>query len=286
MFRRKLKYGVILSLLVLSIAIASIILYSQKNNGLKVIFLDVGQGDAILVSEGNYQMLVDGGRDGKLLLGKLGKYIPFWDRNIEIMMATHPDQDHIAGLISVLKSYNVKTVIKNSDKNDTQTYERFQNDIDNEKSENVEAKRGVKIKFPSGTKAEVIYPPSETGDLPDNQSNSGSVVVKITYGNNSFLLTGDLPKNKEKEIINSGLDIGSRVFKVAHHGSKYSTSTEFLDKVNPDDAIISVGKNNSFGHPNQEVLDLLENKGIDILRTDEKGDIVFECKENLDCQIK
>lgn len=286
MFHRKLKYSVILSLLALSIIIAGIIFHSQKNNGLKVVFLDVGQGDAILFSEGNYQMLVDGGRDGKLLLGKLGKYVPFWDRNIEVMLATHPDQDHIAGLIGVLESYNVKTVIKNSDKNDTQTYRRFQDDIAKEKSENIEAKRGVKIKFPSGTEAEIVYPFSETGDLPDNQSNSGSVVVKITSGKESFLLTGDLPKDKEKEIMDSGLDIGSKFLKISHHGSKYSTSAEFLDKINPDDAIVSVGKDNSYGHPNQEVLDLLRNKGVDILRTDEKGDIIFECKENLDCQIK
>lgn len=286
MFFRRLKYGVILSLLSFGVILSVIIFYSWRNNELKIIFLDVGQGDAILVSEGNYQMLIDGGRDGKLLLDKLGRYIPFWDRNIEVMLATHPDQDHIAGLISVLETYKVKTIIKTGDQNDTQTYKRFQGDIASEKSENIEAKRGVKIKFPSGAEAEVVYPFLETGDLSDNQSNGGSVVVKIISGNENFLLTGDLPKDKEKEMINSNLDISSKFLKIAHHGSKYSTSTEFLDKVNPDNAIISVGRNNSYGHPNQEVLELLSSKGVDVLRTDEKGDIIFECKKNSDCQIR
>ncbi len=283
MFNRKLKYGIILFLLILCLILGGIIFYSQNNQDLKVIFLDVGQGDSILISQGSYQMLIDGGRDGKLLLNKLGKYVPFWDRNIEVMLATHPDQDHIAGLINVLSSYNVKTIIKTGDQSETQTYKRFQNDIANEKAENVEAKRGVVVKFPGGAEAEIAYPFSETGDILDRESNSGSVIVKINYGENSFLLTGDFPKEKEQELISSGFDISSKVLKVAHHGSKYSTSIEFLEKVNPTQAVISVGKDNSYGHPSGEVLNLLKEKNINILRTDEKGDIIYDCKKDLIC---
>ena len=268
-------------MLVLSLVLGAIIFYSQNSQEFKVAFLDVGQGDAILVSQGNYQMLIDGGRDGKLLLNKLGKYVPFWDRNIEVMLATHPDQDHIAGLINVLNSYNVKTVIKTGDQSNTQTYKRFQDDIVGEKAENIEAKKGTIIKFPSGAEAKIIYPFSEIGDIQDSQSNSGSIVVKINYGENSFLLTGDFPKDKESEILDS--DISSKVLKVAHHGSKYSTSSEFLKKVNPTDAVISVGKDNSYGHPNEEVLILLKEKNINVLRTDERGDIVYNCKEDSIC---
>lgn len=285
MFNRKLKYSLLLFLLALSMILGAINFYSKNNQDFKAIFLDVGQGDAILISEGSYQMLIDGGRDGKLLLGKLGRYIPFWDRSIEVMLETHPDQDHIAGLINVLNFYNVKTVIKSGDQSDTQTYKRFQEDITSEKAEHIEAKRGVKIIFPSGAEAEIVYPLSETGDIQDNQSNSGSVVVKITFGENSFLLTGDFPKDKETDLINSGFDLSSRVLKVAHHGSKYSTSREFLEKVNPADAVISVGKDNSYGHPNEEVLDFLKEKSINILRTDERGDIVYSCKTGSLCQV-
>ncbi|MFA5777315.1 MAG: ComEC/Rec2 family competence protein [Parcubacteria group bacterium] len=285
MFNRKLKYGLMLSLLALGVVLASVINSSQKSDELKVIFFDVGQGDAILVSQGSYQMLIDGGRDGKLLLNKLGKYIPFWDRNIEVMLATHPDQDHIAGLINVLNFYNVKTIVKTGDQSETQTFKRFQDDIANERAENIEAKRGLAVKFPSGALAEIIYPFSGIGNIQDNQSNSGSVAVKINYGENSFLLTGDLPKEQEKEIINFGEDIASQVLKVAHHGSKYSTSAEFLEKINPKDAIISVGKDNSYGHPNEETTNLLKEKGINIFRTDEMGDIVYSCRKDLPCAV-
>jgi len=286
MSNRKLKYGIILFLLVLSLILGSIILYSRNNEDFKIIFLDVGQGDAILLSQGSYQVLIDGGRDGKLLLEKLGKYIPFWDREIEVILATHPDQDHIAGLIDVLRKYKVKTIIKTQDQSESQTYKTFQEEIEKEKAESVSAKKGTEIKFLSEARAKIIYPFSETGDIQDNGSNGGSTVIKLEIGNENFLLTGDLPKEKESILAGSDLDIASRVLKIAHHGSKYSTSEEFLEKVSPKEAVISVSRNNSYGHPNEEVLNLLKEKNINILRTDEKGDIVFNCKKNLSCQIE
>ena len=250
-----------------------------------MVFLDVGQGDAILILNGSYQMLIDGGRDGRLLLNKLGKYIPFWDRNIETIVATHPDQDHIAGLIDVMEKYNVKAIIENSDQSDTQTFKKFSEDMDLEKANKIEAKNGVKIKFPDGAEAEVIYPIFETGEIIDRESNSGSIVIKLNYGENNFLFTGDLPKEQEKIIVDSGQDIYSGILKIAHHGSKYSTSPEFLEKVNPKDAVISVGKDNSYGHPNREILNLLQEKGINVFRTDEKGDILYKCKKDSFCEL-
>ncbi len=286
MFNRKIKYGIVGFLLALFLVLGNVIWHPQGNDNLEVIFIDVGQGDAILISQGSYQMLIDGGKDGKVLLNKLGKYIPFWDRDIEVMLATHPDQDHIAGLIDVLEAYNVKSVIETGDQSQSQTYKKLQEEISNEKSEKTEAKKGTEIKFPSEATAKIVYPFFETGDINDSNSNSGSVVVKIDYGENSFLLTGDLPKEQEEMIISSGQDINSKILKVAHHGSKYSTGAEFLDKVSPKQTVISVGKGNSYGHPNSEVIDLLKNKNIDILRTDERGDIIYGCKKDLDCEIQ
>jgi competence protein ComEC len=280
MFNRKLKYSVILSLSVLGVIFACIIHFSQEPDKLRVVFLDVGQGDAILISKGNYQMLIDGGRDGKLLLNKLGKYIPFWDRNVEVILATHPDQDHIAGLIDVLQKYNVKNVLKTQDKSESQTYKKFEEEIGNEKSENIDAKKEVSIKISDDAGIEIVYPFSETGDIADNKSNEGSVVVKINYGENSFLLTGDLPKEQEIEIVNSGINIASTIFKIAHHGSKYSNSAGFLEKVNPIQTIISVGKDNSYGHPSGEVVNFLKEKNISVFRTDERGDIAYECAKD------
>ena len=286
MFNRKLKYAALSSLLALGLILANIIYFSKNSDALWVVFLDVGQGDAILISKGNYQMLIDGGRDGKLLLNKLGKYIPFWDRDIEVILATHPDQDHIAGLINVLQKYNVKNVLKTEDKSESQTYKKFEEEINNEKSENVNAKKGVSIKISDEAVVEIIYPFVETGDIVDSKSNEGSVVVKIIYGENSFLLSGDLPEKGEKEIVDSKINIASKIFKIAHHGSKYSNSSEFLEKINPIQTIISVGKDNSYGHPSGEVLGILKEKNINIWRTDEMGDVVYECEKDSECVRK
>lgn len=276
-------YGSILFLLALSLILGSIISYSQKRQDLQVVFLDVGQGDSILISQGSYQVLVDGGRDGKLLLNKLGKYIPFWDRKIEAVVETHPDQDHIAGLIDVLKSYDVSMIVKTDYPSDSQTFKALGEESSKEKAQDIEARMGTEIKFPEGAVLKIIYPFSEVGNMGKNQSNESSVIAKLEYGENRFLLTGDLPKEEEKKIIDSGADIGSVVIKISHHGSKYSNSSEFLEKVNPKEAVISVGKDNAYGHPNQEVINLLAEKNILILRTDERGDIVYECKKDAAC---
>lgn len=286
MLHRKLKYGILSSLLALCFVLFNIIAYAKNDQTLKIVFLDVGQGDAILISEGPYQMLVDGGRDGKLLMNKLGKYIPFWDRNVEVLLATHPDADHIAGLINTLESYKVGATIETGFPSDSLTYKELEEKIVKEKSENIRARQGIEIKFPeSGAVVKLLYPFGGDAEFNKNQSNESSIVARVEVGENSFLLTGDLPKNKEVELISSKVALNSRVLKVAHHGSKYSTGAEFLDAVNPKDAIISVGKNNPYGHPNEEVLQLLQSKNIKILRTDEKGDIVYKCEQNSACEM-
>lgn len=275
MANRKITYIVILAFLILAVIFAGIIYYCENNKSLKVVFLDVSQGDAILVIQGQNQMLVDGGRDGKLILEKLGKYIPFWDRNIEVVVATHPDQDHIGGLVSVLKAYNVKSVIETETRSKSQTYEAWEKKISEEKSNEILAEKGVNVKFSQNLNAEIIYPFSDSSDDDPKDSNEDSVVIKLKAKGASFLLTGDLPSEKEEEIIKAGENVDADILKVAHHGSKYSTSKEFLEKVTPKEAVISVGKNNRYGHPNQEVLERLNSFGVKIIRTDETGDIVY-----------
>ncbi|MDO8529173.1 MAG: MBL fold metallo-hydrolase, partial [bacterium] len=206
MFNRKLKYGILLSLLTLCFVLFGVISYARDRQDLEIIFLDVGQGDAILISEGNYQMLIDGGRNGKLLINKLGRYIPFWDRNIEAILATHPDADHIGGLINAFESYKVGATIETGFPSDSLTYKELENKIVEEKSETIKAKQGIEIKFPeSGAVVRILYPFSGDDNFNKNQSNESSIVAKVEVGESSFLLTGDLPKNKELELINSGL---------------------------------------------------------------------------------
>lgn len=277
MLNRKLIYSLLVFLIVIGLVMGGIILYSFKNNELKVFFLDVGQGDAILISQGGSQVLIDGGRDGKILLEKLGRRIPFWDRQIEIIIATHPDQDHIGGLIDVLRAYGVNTIIETKAGSQSQVYKVWTSAVSEEEAVFMEALAGLKIKFVGGAVGEILYPTHSINDSDSNNSNESSVVLRIDFGENSFIFAGDLPEKQENELIVKNIDF----LKVSHHGSKHSTSESFLDKLNPREAIISVGKNNSYGHPNQEALDRLIKRKINIRRTDEMGDIVYKC-ENID----
>lgn len=278
MHHRKWFYGVLLGLLALAIIAGVMIWRDWKNPILEVVFLDVGQGDAILIQEGNYQMLIDGGKDGKVMLEKLGQYLSFWDRQIEVVVMTHPDQDHIGGLVEVLKNYQVATVVKTNDISESQTYEALLREVRAENSEVIEAIAGTKIKFPSGTEVEVLYPFLTVAENSKNNSNDDSVVVKLRWKDESFLFTGDLPSTKEDELIDRGVNLKSTILKVSHHGSKYSTLDAFLDAVAPAQAIISVGKNNMYGHPNPETLERLKSHNVEVLRTDERGDIIYECQ--------
>lgn len=287
MLNRKLYWGILAGLMAIAIIAGIIILYDLRNQNLEVIFLDVGQGDAILVQEGSQQLLIDGGKDGRLILEKLGKYMPFWDRGIEAVIETHPDQDHIGGLVDIFEDYRIGSVIKTKDVSGSQTFRALEKAADVEKVDLVEAKSGTKIKFPSGAEAEIVFPSGSVAENSRNESNADSVVVKIGWNDEMFLLAGDLPSEEEKQIISGGKDLQATVLKVAHHGSKYSTGDEFLDAVSPDQAIISVGAHNVYGHPSPETLERLKNHNVEILRTDEKGDIIYECKaEESKCQLR
>ncbi|HRY28168.1 MAG TPA: MBL fold metallo-hydrolase [Candidatus Moranbacteria bacterium] len=288
MSNRKLIYPILILLLILAAIIFSIVFFVRKDY-LNIYFLNVGQGDSILVSQGSNQLLIDGGKDGKLMLQKLGKYIPFWDRKIEIVVSTHPDQDHIGGLVDVFKAYNIGTVIKTNAKSDSEVYKKLEEEIAAENAQAVEAKKDVSIKFANGAIADILFPINSIPEAVDDASNGNSVVIKLTYGENSFLLTGDLPDAQETNLTRDALaknSLNSQILKVSHHGSKYASSDEFLAAVKPADAIISVGKN-SYGHPNQETLDRLIKKGIKIFRTDEIGDIIYQCQNlNDKCQMQ
>jgi competence protein ComEC len=277
MRNRKIKYSILCVLIMLAIILSVVILHG-KNAPLQVAFLDVGQGDSILISQGSQQLLIDGGKDGKLLLEKLGKYIPFWDRNIETIIETHPDQDHIGGLISVLNAYSVGSVLETRMQSQSQTFKKLEEEIVKNKIEKIEARKDVTIKFTSGAIAQILYPFEAVTDIDGKDTNMYSVVVKLTVGENKFLFTGDLPTTQENELLARDVDVAAQVLKVGHHGSKYSSGSLFLEAVKPMDAIISAGKNNPYGHPSQEALQRLLQHRINIIRTDESSDIVYECQ--------
>lgn len=280
---RKLIYGGLVTLMAVGLILGLIIFYLQKSDELKVVFINVGQGDAILIESGSNQIIIDGGRNEELLMERLGEFMPFWDRTIEVMVITHPDADHFGGLLGVLKNYKVENIIKTDAESNSRIWNTLKQIIVEKKNNQILAINGLNIKFPNLAKIETLFPFQKVSKYPKN-TNETSVVIKLIYGENSFLFTGDLPISKEKELLQSGIDIKSRVLKVGHHGSRFSTSENFLEIVNPEDAIISVGKN-SYGHPTKEVLDKLKNRLIRVWRTDREGNIIYKCKNaNQKCQ--
>lgn len=240
----------------------------------RVVFLSVGQGDAILISQGMNQILVDGGRDGRRLLSRIGRYVPFYDRTIELLIPTHPDADHVGGLSALLERYQVVMAADTGARTDTKSAFLFYRDLEREGARIIPALRGTVLDLPEGGRLSFLYPYAPLpADVPE--TNEGSVVARFEFGETSFLLAGDLPD--EEQFIP---DIGpSAILKVAHHGSQYSTSDAFLDLVQPDEAVISVGEN-SYGHPHASVLARLSAHGAAIRRTDTDGDIVYTCREN------
>jgi competence protein ComEC len=274
---RKLIYffiGTLLTFCLIFFGVTS----NAQNKKLQVAFLDVGQGDAILISRGDKQILIDGGPSGTKLLEKLGEYVPFWDRKIDVLIATHPDADHIAGLVDVLKNYSVDELIESGAQSESQIFAALKKMAEDKKVEKQIARRGMKIKLDDDVQLEIFNPTNPIiDDLKKDDTNSASVVAKLTYGENSFLFTGDLPLEAENQLIAAELPLKSQILKVSHHGSKSATSLNFLEFVHSNDAIVSVGKGNRYGHPTAEILDRLKKQKIKILRTDESGDVIYNC---------
>jgi len=249
-----------------------VVLYDEKRE-LTVAFLDIGQGDSIFIESPNgNQMLVDGGPNARVLR-ELGKLMPFYDRTLDIVLATHPDQDHIGGLPDVLKRYTVKNILRSGAQNDTNIFRALNEAVEDEDAPTVLARRWMLIDFGDGVYAEVLSPDR---DVSHSDPNDASVVLHVIYGSTSFLLTGDAPQAVEHYLVS--LDrtmLQSDVLKAGHHGSKTSSSQLFLGFVSPEYGVISAGRDNRYGHPHQEVLDRFAALGIPIMSTATSGTIVF-----------
>ena len=267
-----------LALLILVLFTVWTFAFSGPDGKLHIDFLDIGQGDSIYFSTPDgHDGLVDGGPNDKTLQ-ELGKVMPIGDRVIDLMVATHPDADHISGLAGVLEHYEVKEIWLNGAIHTTQTYIKFLEAVKKEKEQGAVVKvvvRGDRKDF-SETSFQVLAPfESFEGKQPKEQ-NEGTIVARLLYNNISVLLTGDLEFDLENKLIANANDITplkSTVLKVGHHGSAGSTSEKFINVVEPKTAVISVGKDNRYGHPAKRALDLLEKYKIPTYRTDKKGTI-------------
>lgn len=267
-------------------------IFSLPDGKLHIFFCDVGQGDAVYIrTPSNQDMLIDGGPDDKVL-ACLGRHMPFYDRTIDVVLLTHPQKDHMQGLISVIQRYSVKYFVIGEEGNDTAGYKSL---VENIKKKNVPVKNlftGDKFWF-GKVEFDVLWPEkkwviSHVSPLIGNLSyrsdlnvlglstntelNDFSYYIDLKYGTFSALFPGDGDIHIQPDILGLGVLSDTDVLKVPHHGSKTGMLPEFLDKIKPKLAVISVGKN-SYGHPTKEALQLLETRLIELKRTDLSGDV-------------
>jgi len=265
----------VLLLCLFAIAVWALVLqvHTDSPKYLQVHFLDVGQGDSALIeTPAGVQVLVDGGADSTVLR-RLGTEMSFFDRDIDIVVGTHPDKDHIGGLIDVLKRYTIANILTTENKGETSTSGMYNKLKTAEGAEIIYARRGQTIVLDASTTMRILFPDSDPSDM---ETNTSSIVFQLMYGSSTFMFTGDSPKNIEEYLVGvEGQRLKSDVLKLGHHGSRTSTSEKYLEVVSPLFAIVSAGKDNRYGHPHVEVTDMLFNKYIQMLETSKEGTITI-----------
>jgi len=238
-----------------------------------LVFCDVGQGDAILLYRGFTQVLIDMGPDQKSR-ECLDKYLPFFDKNLELLVVTHADQDHIGGAQDIFNGFLIEKVLLSEDGKNTDAFTAFNNLISREKEDGMQQLSADGVKnfcFTDFFCAQNLISEPELWDE-EASSNNQSVVLLLDVGGIKVLLTGDMESQREQAISASFLIGKVNILKVSHHGSKSSSSEEFLRSISPEISVISVGQNNQFGHPHAVTLENLQEVGSQIYRTDQMGD--------------
>jgi competence protein ComEC len=180
----------------------------------------------------------------------VGKALPFWDRTIELVVLTHPDNDHLTGLVEILRRYHVQRVLTSGIESNSETFATWRRLLAEKNIETVTAEKGMRIVLSDGIHITVLHPPGSDESKPEDP-NESSVVLRLEYDNFRLLLPGDIGTETERDLLRGDQDLQSTVLKVAHHGSATATSAEFLNEVRPSIAVISVGRENPFGHPSE-----------------------------------
>ncbi|MCD5385007.1 MAG: MBL fold metallo-hydrolase [Candidatus Pacebacteria bacterium] len=287
---------IIISLLLVLNIFSWVIIYDlDRLHQMEVVFFDVGQGNSALIrTPERHRILIDGG-PGSIILEKLAQEIPFWDKRIDLIILTHPHSDHLSGLIDVLGRYNVETILWTGVLSDTELSSSWDSHISNLDVRIAQA--GQRIRG-SSFYLDILYPIDSLEGLAVDDLNKSSIISRLVSENGSVIFMADALASNEKRIIkisdfcykNRGyysicrvMKINSDIIKIGHHGSRTSTLADFLERVSPSIAIISAGKDNYYGHPHKEILELLDNYDIRVLRTDIDGDIrVIIDNKNID----
>jgi competence protein ComEC len=267
---------------VLPLLLAAVLVWSvaltQPDGKLHVSFLDVGQGDAILLRMPNGQdILIDGGPDPQRINLELSEKLPFWGRTIDVVVCTQPQADHVTGLVEVLQRYHVEHVLDPGVSYDSAIYQEWVRLIEIKGIERSVARAGQEIDLGSGVRMEILNPPESLWEGTSHDVDNNGVALRLSWGNVSFLFTADIRAETELELIMQRANLKATVLKVAHHGSGTSTTHHFLAAVDPEVAVVCVGADNPFGHPGPEVLErLVGTLGEEnVYRTDRDGTIEF-----------
>lgn len=239
------------------------------NSSPEIIFFDIGQGDAILIQQDNFQILVDGGPDDGIVY-ELAKQLPWYDKNIEIVVLTHPHDDHIRGLLNVLDQYSVEKIFMNRIEYENRAYEYL---LTNYQEKIVEVEQGDVFEY-KNIYGEILYPFVGKAYQEKNINNE-SVVILLEVNNYRTLLMGDAEQEVENKLIEKYNLEDIYLLKVGHHCSRTSTSDMFLSETNPDIAICSCGEDNKFGHPHYETLEKFQTRDVQYLITYQEGNIVI-----------
>ncbi len=273
------KNAPIVFLAILALGVAVIwyaVFYFETRQYLRVTFFDVGQGDATFIeTPGGNQILIDGGPDSRIL-AKLGDVLPFWDRSLDLVIVTHPHADHLAGLIEVVKRYDVDRVMESGVGHGTPEYAAWQALLKERDIPVVLARRGQRMDAGNSIMLDVLSP-AEDAVASADKPHDANIVAVLTHGETTVLFTGDAEKILEYRLLfESPAMLDADVLKVGHHGSKTSSTEVFLKAVSPDSAVISAGKKNRYGHPHPDIIERLRQLNIPLRRTDTDGDIRLE----------
>lgn len=246
---------------------------------IRVSYIDVGQGDSILIQQGEHSMLIDAGKNdaGDTVVDYLKRQGIV---HLDYIIATHPHEDHIGGIDNVIQNFDISTIYMPKVTANTRTFRDLVMEIKNKKLEVKSPISGDTFNLGSA-ECKILAPNSNNYE----DLNNYSIVLKVSYGKDKFLFMGDAEEQSENEMLQKGYDVSANFLKVGHHGSHSSTSWNFLNKVNPDIAVISLGKNNDYGHPHKETLESLKKKGVQVLRTDQSGNIIIESDGNGNIKI-
>lgn len=271
---RHLVLGCMCATLIIANLAVWFLTFQSSRNTLSVAFLDVGQGDAVFIqSPTGIQVLIDGGKD-RSALRELGKVMSPLDRTLDVVIATHPDADHVGGLPGVLERYRVALYLEPGVVADTSPARALAAAVGEEEGvTSLYARRGQRLHLGGGAYLDMLFPDRDVSGL---ETNTASVVARLSYGATTFLLTGDAPESIEDYVAElDGETLQSAVIKAGHHGSNTSTGPALLAAARPAVAVVSAGKDNTYGHPHPDVVARIEEAGAHVVSTAESGTLTF-----------